>query len=134
MPITIEALSPSDLKPFPQTLTFGKSFSNRMFTQAWTAEQGWHDAKIGPYRPFTLDPSTAVFHYAQEIFEGLKAYRHADDSIWAFRPQANAERFQRSAQRLALPELPVDEFVRSLEVLVDLDREWVPGGGEAISM
>lgn len=109
---------------------FGKYFTDHMLSITWTAEDGWHDARVEPYGPIMLDPATSVLHYAQEIFEGLKAYRHADDSIWAFRPQANAERFQRSAQRLALPELPVDEFVRSLEVLVDLDRDWVPGGGE----
>jgi branched-chain amino acid aminotransferase len=97
----------------------------------WTPADGWHDAQVRAYGPLTLDPSAAVLHYAQEIFEGLKAYRHDDGSVWAFRPQANAERFQRSARRLALPELPVDDFVRSIEALVDVDQDWVPTGGEA---
>ena len=77
-----------------------------MFTVRWNPGEGWHEPAITPYGPLTLDPATAVFHYAQEIFEGLKAYRHDDGSIWAFRPEANAERMVRSSRRLALPELP----------------------------
>jgi branched-chain amino acid aminotransferase len=77
-----------------------------------------------------LDPAAAVLHYAQEIFEGLKAYRHPDGSVWAFRPEANAERFNRSAARLALPPLPVETFVAGLEQLVRVDADWVPSGGE----
>ncbi|MFP5312416.1 MAG: branched chain amino acid aminotransferase, partial [Actinomycetes bacterium] len=71
---------------------------------------GWHDPRIEPYGPIVLDPSAAVFHYGQEIFEGLKAYRHADGSIWTFRPEANAARLNKSARRLALPELPAEYF------------------------
>ncbi len=109
---------------------FGKYFTDHMVSITWTSADGWHDARVEPYGPIPLDPATSVLHYAQEIFEGLKAYRHADDSIWMFRPEANAERFQRSAKRMALPELPVDEFVTSIETLVDIDRDWVPTGGE----
>jgi branched-chain amino acid aminotransferase len=109
---------------------FGKYFTDHMVSITWTSADGWHDARVEPYGPIPLDPATSVLHYAQEIFEGLKAYRHADDSIWMFRPEANAERFQRSAKRMALPELPVDEFVASIETLVDIDRDWVPTGGE----
>ncbi len=79
-----------------------------------------------PYGPIQMDPASAVLHYAQEIFEGLKAYRHADGSVWTFRPEANAERLARSARRLALPELSTPDFLKSLELLVSTDQEWVP--------
>ncbi|MDQ3273581.1 MAG: branched-chain amino acid aminotransferase [Actinomycetota bacterium] len=109
---------------------FGQHFSDHMLTAEWTPDAGWHDAQVRPYGPFRLDPATAVLHYAQEIFEGLKAYRHDDGSIWAFRPDANAARFQRSASRMALPELPADDFVHAVDSLVETDRHWVPSGGE----
>mgnify|MGYP000979724840 CR=1 FL=1 len=109
---------------------FGKFFTDHMLSITWTTEDGWHDARVEPYGPLSLDPATAVLHYAQEVFEGLKAYRHDDGSVWMFRPEANGARLQRSARRLALPELPVDEFVRSIETIVSIDRDWVPGGGE----
>ncbi|MDD9347990.1 branched-chain amino acid aminotransferase [Mumia sp.] len=109
---------------------FGRYFSDHMFTAEWTPETGWTAPTIKPYGPLQLDPATAVLHYAQEIFEGLKAYAHDDGSIWTFRPEENARRFQRSAHRLALPELPVDWFVGSIDALVETDRAWVPTGGE----
>jgi branched-chain amino acid aminotransferase len=93
--------------------------------------RGWHDAGLRPYGPFSIDPASAVLHYAQEIFEGLKAYRHADGSIWAFRPEANAERLSRSARRLALPELPVEDFLAAIELLVRTDAAWVPSADES---
>jgi branched-chain amino acid aminotransferase len=85
---------------------------------------------VVPYGPLTLDPAASVFHYAQEIFEGLKAYRHADGSVWTFRPEANARRMQGSARRLALPELATDDFVESLKQLVRVDKQWVPDADE----
>ena len=85
---------------------FGVNFTDHMAVATWTAADGWHDSAIVPYGPFSLDPATAVLHYAQEIFEGLKAYKHADGSVWLFRPEKNAERMARSARRLALPVLP----------------------------
>ncbi|TNC27929.1 branched-chain amino acid aminotransferase [Mumia zhuanghuii] len=109
---------------------FGLHFTDHMFTAEWTPETGWAAPTVKQYGPLQLDPATAVLHYAQEIFEGLKAYAHEDGSVWTFRPQANAERFQRSAHRLALPELPVDWFVGSIDALVQADRAWVPTGGE----
>jgi branched-chain amino acid aminotransferase len=109
---------------------FGKHFTDHMASITWTAQDGWHDAGVIPYGPISLDPASAVLHYAQEIFEGMKAYRHADGSVWAFRPEANAERMVRSARRLALPELPVEAFLTSIEQLVQNDLEWVPSGGE----
>src|SRR5262245_1895319 len=109
---------------------FGRFFTDHMFVCEWTPQGGWHDAKVKPYGPFSVDPASSVLHYAQEIFEGTKAYRHADGSIWTFRPEANAARFQASAHRLALPSLPVEDFVAAIEALVRTDAEWVPTGGE----
>jgi branched-chain amino acid aminotransferase len=109
---------------------FGKYFTDHMVTVMWTPDDGWHDARVHPYGPLSLDPAAAVLHYAQEIFEGMKAYAHADDSVWTFRPEANARRFQGSARRLALPELPTDWFVDSVDQLVRTDRAWVPRGAE----
>lgn len=86
----------------------------------------WHDARIEPYGPLTLDPATAVLHYAQETFEGMKAYRHADGSIWSFRPEENAARMTRSSKRLAFPVLDVADFVEAVDELVRVDRRWVP--------
>src|SRR6266536_5576007 len=105
---------------------FVQSFTDHMVTIRWSRDRGWNDAKLEPYGPLTLDPATSVLHYAQEIFEGLKAYRQVDGSIVTFRPQANAARFRRSARRLAMPELPEELFVRAIDVLVTHDRDWVP--------
>ncbi|HEX6874167.1 MAG TPA: branched-chain amino acid aminotransferase [Nocardioidaceae bacterium] len=106
---------------------FGVHFTDHMFVAEWTPEHGWHDARVTGYAPISLDPATAVLHYAQEIFEGLKAYRHDDGSVWTFRPEQNGARMIRSARRLALPELPVPDFVASVDALVRVDEHWVPG-------
>jgi branched-chain amino acid aminotransferase len=105
---------------------FGTVFTDHMTTIRWAEGRGWHDARLEPYGPLVLDPAAAVLHYGQEIFEGLKAYRQADGSVAAFRPQANAARFNKSAARLAMPELPEAAFVEAIEVLVSRDRAWVP--------
>ncbi|OLT26799.1 branched chain amino acid aminotransferase [Nocardiopsis sp. CNR-923] len=105
---------------------FGQVFTDHMVTIRYTGGKGWHDAKLEPYGPLSLDPATASLHYAQEIFEGLKAYRHPDGSLASFRPDANAARFNRSAARMAMPELPEDLFLRSIELLLDHDGDWVP--------
>jgi len=109
---------------------FGVNFTDHMAVATWTQPDGWQDSAIVPYGPFLLDPATAVLHYAQEIFEGLKAYRHADGTVWLFRPDQNSARFVRSAQRLALPELSGSDFLASLESLIRADLAWVPSGGE----
>jgi branched-chain amino acid aminotransferase len=109
---------------------FGKYFSDHMVSIDWTTDGGWQNARVEPYGPIPMDPATSVLHYAQEIFEGLKAYRHDDGSVWTFRPQANAARFQRSAKRLALPELSTELFLESIRQLVAIDTDWVPSGGE----
>jgi branched-chain amino acid aminotransferase len=105
---------------------FGVHFTDHMVTVEWTPDAGWHGARVTPYGPLTLDPATAVLHYAQETFEGMKAYRHADGSIWTFRPEENAARMMRSSKRLAFPELPVDDFVQAVDALVTIDERWVP--------
>ena len=109
---------------------FGLHFTDHMVLVEWTPEHGWHAGRVQAYGPLSLDPATAVLHYAQEIFEGLKAYAHDDGSVWTFRPEANATRMQRSADRLALPQLPVDMFLEAVDTLVTVDRAWVPYGGE----
>ena len=105
---------------------FGVNFTDHMFTVEWTPDAGWHDARITPYGPLTLDPATAVLHYAQETFEGMKAYRHGDGSIWTFRPEENAARMVRSSHRLALPVLEVEDFLAAVDALVTVDQRWVP--------
>src|SRR5690606_24648779 len=109
---------------------FGTVFTDHMARISWNSTDGWVDRRIEKYGPLLLDPATAVLHYAQEIFEGMKAYRHADGSIWTFRPHANAARMAASARRLALPELPVEDFLGSVEALVRTDEAWVPSGEE----
>jgi len=117
---------------------FGKFFTDHMVCIDWQGDvqQGtgrWDNARLQPYGPLSLDPSTSVLHYGQEIFEGLKAYRHEDGSVWTFRPEANAARLNRSAQRLALPALPEETFVDAIRELVSQDRKWVPSGdGESL--
>ena len=113
---------------------FGTHFTDHMLTVEWTPERGWHEARITAYAPISLDPATAVLHYAQEIFEGLKAYRHDDGTIWSFRPEENAARMIRSSRRLALPELPVDDFVQCVDTLVRVDHRWVPDGANEKSL
>lgn len=132
------------INPNPQAVTdaevaeilanpgFGKHFTDHMVTIDWDAERGWHDAQVTAYAPLSMDPASSVLHYGQAIFEGIKAYRHAGDSVVTFRPEQNARRFRDSARRLAMPELPEEVFIESLRQLVATDKRWVPAaGGEA---
>ncbi|HLQ80292.1 MAG TPA: branched-chain amino acid aminotransferase [Brachybacterium sp.] len=105
---------------------FGRHYTDFMAHARWTVEDGWGGAEIVPFGPLQLSPAAAVLHYGQEIFEGLKAFRHADGSVWTFRPERNAARMQRSARRLALPELPVEDFLASLTAVTAADEPWVP--------
>ncbi len=107
---------------------FGRVFTDHMVVIRYTEGKGWHDATIGPRGPIAMDPASAVLHYSQEIFEGLKAYRTADGGAVMFRPEANARRFNKSAARLAMPPLPEQAFVEALDALVKVDREWIPEG------
>jgi branched-chain amino acid aminotransferase len=110
---------------------FGRFHTDHMVSIDYGTEQGWHNAQVLPYGPIELDPSAIVLHYAQEVFEGLKAYRWTDGTIVSFRPEANAARLQTSAQRLAIPPLPADVFLESLRQLIAVDANWVPpAGGE----
>ncbi|WP_172121427.1 branched-chain amino acid aminotransferase [Actinomyces faecalis] len=114
-------------------LHFGHVFSDHMAHARWRRGQGWSEHEIQPYGEISLSPAAAVLHYGQEVFEGIKAYRHADGSIWTFRPRYNAARMNVSAQRLALPELPEEDFIASLVDLVRADAPWVPDGeGESL--
>ena len=141
MTTTGSALWPIDLRPSDRPMPvaerdailadpgFGKYHTDHMFRATWTTE-GWQDARVEPYGPLMMDPATTVLHYGQAIFEGLKAYRHADGSIKTFRPLRNAERFAASARRLAMAEVPPELFLASIEALVRQDADWVPTGRE----
>ena len=105
---------------------FGAHFTDHMALATWNTGRGWHDRQIAARRPFVLHPGAATFHYGQEIFEGMKAYRQPDGGVALFRPERNAARFARSAERLAMAPLDEDDFVAAVTELVDVDRDWVP--------
>ncbi|GAA3925253.1 branched-chain amino acid aminotransferase [Microbacterium soli] len=107
---------------------FGLHFTDHMVDICWSEKGGWHRPRVQPYGPISLDPAAAVLHYGQEIFEGIKAYRHTDGSVHTFRPDRNAARLQNSARRLALPELPTEYFIQALHELIAVDGAWVPSG------
>ena len=112
---------------------FGKYYTDHMVICEWTQDGGWAEPELIPYGPLSLDPATAVLHYGQEIFEGMKAYRQPDGGVALFRPEANARRFAKSAERLALPQMPEQLFIETVEALVKQDSAWVPQKvGEAL--
>ena len=115
-------------KPDQSNLGFGKIFSDHMVTVDYTEGRGWHDAQLLPYGPISLDPAAMVFHYGQELFEGMKAYPTADGRVLLFRPEKNAERMIRSCQRMCMASLPVEDFVQCVEALVKADRDWIQIG------
>ncbi|MGC5310384.1 branched-chain amino acid aminotransferase [Micromonospora zamorensis] len=121
-------LSHTDRQAVLNAPVFGKVFTDHMITLRWDAERGWHDGRLEEFQSIALPPSASVFHYGQEIFEGMKAYCQQGGSIALFRPERNAARFNASARRLAMPEIPVETFVRAIELLVRQDRQWVPHG------
>ncbi len=123
-------LSPAERERILADPGFGRHFTDHMVTIKWTEGRGWHDAQLVPYAPLPIDPANMTLHYAQSIFEGLKAYRQPDGTVATFRPEENAKRFQDSARRLAMPELPVETFIEACDALVRQDKEWVPGSGE----
>jgi len=127
MDMKILPLDETNLKTPPtDDFGFGDKFANRMFMQRYSAGQGWHDAQIKPFENFSLSPATAVFHYAQEIFEGTKAYRREDGHINLFRPWENMRRFNRSAARMAMPVVDEEEHLTAITRLIELEHEWVP--------
>lgn len=109
-----------------QPLGFGHIFTDHMFVMNYTEGKGWHDPRIVPYGEISIEPSAMVFHYGQAMFEGMKAYRGKDDTIYLFRPDMNAKRANQSNQRLCIPEIPEDMFVEAVKAVVDVDRDWVP--------
>ncbi|MBS4979965.1 MAG: branched-chain amino acid aminotransferase [Lachnospiraceae bacterium] len=113
-------------KPDENALGFGKYFTDYMFTMDWTKEKGWHNATIEPYGPIQLDPATMVLHYAQETFEGLKAYKTKEGKILLFRPEMNAKRFANSNRRLCMELLPEEMFVDAIATLVSYEKDWIP--------
>ena len=126
MSISITRTTAPKAKPSMDGIPFGTYFTDHMFLMNYTAGQGWHDARIVPYGPLSLEPSTMVFHYAQEIFEGLKAYRTAEGKIQLFRPLENIRRMARSAEKLCIPPVPEELFLEALKTLVEVDKDWVP--------
>ncbi len=116
-------------KPIPEssTLGFGRYFTDHMFIMDYEEGNGWHNARIVPYAPLMLDPAAAVFHYAQECFEGLKAYRTDAGRVQLFRPDCNARRLNCTHRRLCIPELPEDDFLHAVKALVEVEQAWVPG-------
>ncbi|MFD0049952.1 branched-chain amino acid aminotransferase [Actinomycetes bacterium NPDC127524] len=113
-------------KPSSQTLEFGKVFTDHMFIMDFTMGKGWHDPRIVPYQPLSLDPSAMIFHYGQSVFEGMKAYLNQDKDIVLFRPEKNFQRLNKSNDRLCIPELDVNFVMEALKKLIKVDHEWVP--------
>ena len=126
MEIKIEHTTKLKPKPSVDELGFGRHFTDYMFTMDYTEGIGWHDAKIMPYGPIEMDPASMVFHYAQETFEGLKAYRHANGNIALFRPELNARRLIKSNERLCMATLPEDLFLEAVKAIVLYEQEWIP--------
>jgi branched-chain amino acid aminotransferase len=113
-------------KPDPKTLDFGSVFTDHMFLIEYDEGRGWHDARIEPYAPIPLDPAAAVFHYAQEMFEGLKTYKAQDGGLKLFRPDMNARRTTRTNERLCIPAIDEGFYVDAIKTLIGVDRDWVP--------
>lgn len=129
MKIATQLATPARKKARPadeSSLGFGKIFSDHMFLMEYEQEHGWQNARIAPYGPIILDPAAMILHYGQEIFEGLKAYRGAGGEICLFRPRMNFERMNRSAARLCMPEVPIEDQLQAVSALLRADREWIP--------
>src|SRR2546425_6265061 len=126
MPIRVTKAATKKDKPKDKDLAFGNVFTDHMFVMDFQEEKGWYDPRIEPYGPFPLDPATAVLHYAQALFEGLKAFRGKDGKVRLFRPQKHVERLNKTAHRMCIPALDSDFVLKSWTTLVDVDRDWVP--------
>lgn len=113
-------------KPQAEQLEFGKQFTDHMFIMDYTQGQGWHDPRIVPYQPLSLEPSAMIFHYGQSVFEGLKAYATPEDEIILFRPEKNFQRLNSSNSRLCIPDIDVDFALKALKTLISVDKDWVP--------
>lgn len=117
---------PKNLPEKDNPLKFGTIFTDHMFIMDYEEGKGWHDARIIPHQPICLDPSAMVFHYGQEMFEGLKAYKAKDGRVLLFRPDMNAKRTNRTCNRLCMPEIPEEDFVQAIKSLVKIDNSWIP--------
>ena len=127
MEITVNRTTAPKNKPQDETaLGFGKLFSDHMFIMEYENGKGWHDARIQPYQKLQIDPASPVLHYSQEIFEGLKAYRSKKDDILLFRARDNARRLNKSAERMCMPQIDVEDNYQAMAALVDVERDWVP--------
>ncbi|MFK8048197.1 MAG: branched-chain amino acid aminotransferase [Halioglobus sp.] len=126
MDINIELLPADSRGSCPKELKFGSSFSDHMFTQEYDRDEGWHHLAISPLKNFSLHPAASVLHYGQEIFEGLKAYRRADNGINLFRPDQNVARFNASADRMVMPRVDEQSHIQAIKQLVLADQTWVP--------
>ena len=125
--ITIEKTkTPKPLPEKGQPLGFGHIFTDHMFLMNYTEGKGWYDARIVPYQPISLDPSAMIFHYGQEMFEGMKAYIGADGKACLFRPDMNAKRAINTNKRLCIPEIPEEDFVEAVKAVVKVDEKWIP--------
>ena len=124
--IRYEYTTEKKVKPDYSKLGFGKYFTDHMFMMDYTEGQGWHDARIVPFQNLSLSPATAVFHYAQEMFEGLKAYKTADGKIQLFRPQKNIERLNNTNRRMCIPEIDPDDVLQAIKAVVKTDEDWIP--------
>ena len=113
-------------KPDPDHLPFGRIFTDHMFMMDYDPEQGWHDGRIVPYGPIELDPASTVFHYGQEMFEGLKAYRTKEGKVQLFRPDMNAKRTNNTNKRMCMPQIDEDLFVDAVKAIVEVDKDWIP--------
>ena len=113
-------------KPDPDNLKFGRTFTDHMFLMDYTPKKGWHDGRVVPYAPLELDPACTVFHYGQEMFEGLKAYKTKEGKVQLFRPDMNAKRTNNTNQRMCMPQIDEDLFVDAVKAVVDVDRDWIP--------
>ena len=134
MNIKIEKTKTPKTKPAKDAkLGFGHIFTDHMFVMNYTEGQGWHDARIVPFENISLSPAAMVFHYGQEMFEGMKAYKGEDGKVFLFRPDMNAKRANDSNKRLVIPQIPEDDFVEAVKAVVDVDRDWIPDGeGESL--
>jgi len=126
MNISIEKVSQLKTKPDEGNLGFGKHLTDHMFTMDYETGKGWHNAQIIPYGPISMDPASMVLHYAQEVFEGMKAYKTKDGKVQLFRPDMNAKRMQKSCERLCMPQISVEDFVNAVAAVVKLDQDWIP--------
>ena len=128
MEIRVDKVFVGKAKPDMDTVAFGTYFTDHMFLMDYDPENGWHDARIVPYGPLQIYPSSTIIQYASEVFEGLKAYRTPAGDIQLFRPDENAKRMNNSAERMALPTMPVEMQVEAMKALVEVEKDWVPSG------